>query len=174
MPLRVRLCSTERMQRIARTNHFEQHCSSQAMLDRSVVILEAETKDYTQYVILTASPSHSIGHLSKKGAYVIHNPEFYIGSRRYAQVFFVLCDRATASDFVLNEHGSDLEQMLMRFNNLTVYSDVELIALASLCTAGNVVNKLLHLPLSHMRVARVYDHNHKSMLACTGSSSKTT
>ena len=125
------------------------------MLDRSVVILEVTTKDYIQYVILTASPSHSIGHLSKKGSYVIHNPEFYIGSRRYAQLFFVLCDRATASDFVLNEYGSDLEQMLMRFNNLTVYSDVELIALASLCTAGNVINKLLHAPLSHMRVARV-------------------
>ena len=121
----------------------------------SVTVYEIKQPDYTQYIACTASADINIAALagSTKGAYVYANPNLHIGARHYPRLFFVLCAGEPLLPNIARTIGKELH--FVDFTNLYAYRDVELIALAVLFSAGKLVNKLLHAPLSRMRVARV-------------------
>ena len=126
-------------------------------LFNSIVVVEIKQSNYTQYVILTANDEINIRTLcaSTKGAYVNLNSNLYIGCHHYPRLFFILCSGQPLSQNISEMFGKDLQQGLVDFNDLSVYKDVELIGLASLISAGRLVNKLLHTPLVRMRITRI-------------------
>lgn len=124
-------------------------------LHNSIVVVEATTSDFVQYVLLTARNGY-IEYFHSRGCYTYRNENFRIGEQEYPQIMFTLCDEDSANKFVESTSNLNLRQKLLTLDKQSyAYRDVELIAIASLCSAGNLVNKLLHTPLCRMRVARI-------------------
>ena len=125
-------------------------------MQNSVIVLEILQDEYTQYIVCTAGSDINICGLSGsvKGSYVYANPDFQIGCQKYPRLYFVLCGEEPLTQNIARIFKSDLEERLLRFNSISVYADVEMTAIASLFSAGGLVNKLLHSPLYKMRVAR--------------------
>ena len=77
-----------------------------------------------------------------------------LGEYQY-KISFVMVDEADLSKLKEKFGGDEaVESRFMHFGEKRVYQDFELIALATLFTAGGMIPKFLHVPLHRVRVAR--------------------
>lgn len=126
--------------------------TAEGPLSKSLVVLKIfEQGNGVFYVLVTdGGLFQSVMPLWSARVYGRH---LTIGEHTYKELKFGMYDENTFSDQFGGKEA--VEKMFMKFDDIRVYQDVELIALASLFTAGNVINKIRRLPLSSVQVARI-------------------
>ena len=76
-----------------------------------------------------------------------------LGEHRY-NFWFVMADGHGLSKLKEKFGDDEVESRFMDFGERRAYLDLELIALATLFTAGGLINRFLHVPMHRVRVAR--------------------
>ena len=77
-----------------------------------------------------------------------------LGEHKYNNFWFVMVDADGLSKLKERFGAEEVENRFMNFGEKRAYMDLELVALATLFTAGNMINKFLHVPMHRVRVAR--------------------
>lgn len=116
-------------------------------LSKSLVVLKISEQDVPWYVLVTDGSLFQSDMPLSTRRYAGH---LTIGEHTYKELKFGMYDEKDFSDKFGGKGAK-----FMNFKDVRVYQDVELIALAALFTAGNLINAIMHLPLSSMQVARI-------------------
>lgn len=141
--------------------------NAEGPLARSLVVLEVKTpntdKPPTRYnpwgefnvtyvLIGTGTRSQAMVPPASK-AYGGHGA-LPLGEHAYNDFWFVMVDENGLSKLKERFGAEEVESRFMDFGERRAYVDLELVALATLFTAGGMINRFLHVPMHRVRVAR--------------------